>query len=213
MTSFATLPQAYLWKDRISQGKLTANVLPGGNFEDPEGLAKAGWIDEGYQSEGTHSEFVVMPENASKKKFQRVLRLSGLPEDKTRGVDAMASYVDHPISAVRTPPVKVYEGELIRIAVQIDMPSPCVSGAGGVFVRDSIGGEALQFRTTAPVPGWQEVVLYRRVPADGELTVMLGYGGHQHAKFDNLRIQKDTYDPQAAPVATAPASAPPARRR
>ncbi len=156
------------------------------------------------------------PEKPGKGKFRRVLKLAGPPEDKKAGVDKLPPYLDHPVAAVRTPPIKVYEGELIRIAVQIDMPFPCVSGAGGVFVRDSIGGEPLQFRVTAAVPGWQEVVLYRRAPADGEMTVLLGYGGHQFAKFDNLRIQKVVSGPKEAPddrpVATAPA-APPARRR
>jgi hypothetical protein len=216
LTSFATLPQAYVWKDWIAKGRLSVNLLPGGNFEDPEGLARTGWLDEGYESEGTRSEFLIVPEKPDKPgkgKFRRVLKLAGPPEDKKRGIDSLPPYLDHPVAAVRTPPMKVYEGELIRIAVQIDMPYPCVSGAGGVFVRDSIGGEPLQFRSTAAVPGWQEVVLFRRAPADGEMTILLGYGGHQYAKFDNLRIQKVVSGPKDdAPVATAPAPAP-ARRR
>ncbi len=219
LTSYATLPQAYVWKDWIAKGKLSPNLLPGGNFEDPAGLARTGWLDEGYESEGTRSEFLVVPEKPDKPgkgKFRRVLKLAGPPEDKKLGVDALAPYVDHAVAAVRTPPIKVYEGELIRIAVQIDMPFPCISGAGGVIVRDSLGGEPLQFRSTAPVPGWQEVVLYRRAPADGEMTVLLGYGGHQFAKFDNLRIQKVISGPKDAPADPPVAAAPvptPARRR
>lgn len=213
LTSFGTLPQAYVWKDWIARGRLSQNLLPSGNFEDPEGLARAGWLDEGYESEKSRSEFVILPEKAPKNQVRRVLKLSGPPIDEKAGVDALAPYVDHPIAAVRTPPIKVYEGELIRIAVQIDMPYPTVPGAGGVFVRDSIGGEPLQFRSSMAVPGWQEVVLFRRAPADGEMSVLLGYGGHQYAKFDNFRIQKVVSGPQDdRPVAAAPAP-PPARRR
>ena len=213
LTSFATLPQAYVWKDWIAKGRLSQNLLPSGNFENPEGLARAGWLDEGYESEKTHAEFVIMPEKAPNNQVRRVLKLSGSPADAKAGVDALAPYLDHPVAAVRTPPVKVYEGELIRIAVQIDMPTMTVPGAGGVIVRDSIGGDPLQFRSSAAVPGWQEVVLFRRAPADGELTVLLGYGGHQFARFDNFRIQKVISAPQDdRPVAAVPAPLP-ARRR
>lgn len=216
LTSFATLPRAYIWKDWIARAKLTANLLPSGNFEDPEALARVGWVDEGYESEATRSEFVVITEKAPKGQVRRVLKLAGPPADAKRGIDAQAPFVDQAVAAVRTPPVKVYEGELIRIAVQVDMPTPCAPGAGGVFVRDSLGGEPLQFRSSMALPGWQEVILYRRAPADGELTVLLGYGGHQSAKFDNLRIQKIVSAPTSeppAPVATSPSPTPARRRR
>ena len=209
LTSFATLPQAYVWKDWIVKGKLSQNLLPSGNFEDPDALVRAGWVDEGYQSEDNRSEFVVMPEKGPKM-IRRVLKLSGPPADAKRGIDALAPFLDHPVAAVRTPPMKVYEREFLRIAVQVDMPTPCAPGAGGVYVRDSIGGEALQFRSTMALPGWQEVVLYRRVPADGELTVLLGYGGHNFARFDNLRIQKAV---SVSPGQLRPPPSPPHRPR
>ncbi len=213
LTSYATLPQAYIWRDWIAKGKFSQNLLPSGNFEDPDALARAGWVDEGYESEGTRSEFVIMPEKVPNGPYRRVLKLSGPPADAKRGVDGQAPFLDHPVAAVRTPPVKVAEGEMIRISVQIDMPTTCAPGAGGVFVRDSIGGETLQYRTAAALPGWQEIVLYRRAPAEGELTVLLGYGGHNFAKFDNLRIQKVLSLSATEPPAPAVATPAPVRGR
>jgi hypothetical protein len=189
LVSSATLLQAWLWKDWIAKGPLGGNLLPSGDFEDPEGLGDAGWVNESYDTPGSKSEFVIRAEKAGPEKYRRVLELSGRPIDP-KGLDLLPPGVDQLVSAVRTPPIKVAEGELIRIAVLVDMPTDTVGGAGGVVIRDSIGGEPLQFRSTAAIPGYQEVVIYRRAPVDGEMTVLLGYAGHQVVRFDNLRIQK-----------------------
>ena len=58
-----------------------------------------------------------------------------------------------------------------------------------MIVRDSIGGETLQFRTTDPIPELSRVVLYRRVPTDGELSVTLGLAGYGDVFFDDLKIE------------------------
>ena len=39
----------------------------------------------------------------------------------------------------------------IRISVLVKRPLPSVQGAGGIIVRDSIGGEQFQFRTSGPI--------------------------------------------------------------
>jgi hypothetical protein len=70
-----------------------------------------------------------------------------------------------------------------------------------VIVRDSIGGEALQFRSTDPIPELSRVVLYRRVPADGELTVTLGLAGYGDVFFDDLRIEPVVSIPPSVPQA------------
>ena len=54
----------------------------------------------------------------------------------------------------------------------------------------SIGGEALQFSSTGSFPSLTRVVLYRRVPADGEMSVLLGLAGYGDAYFDDVSIQR-----------------------
>jgi hypothetical protein len=73
--------------------------------------------------------------------------------------------------------------------VLVKMPRNQPAASGGLIVRDSIGGELLQFRTTQAIPAWREVVLFRRVPEDGELTVTLGFSGVGDAYFDDLRVE------------------------
>jgi hypothetical protein len=58
-----------------------------------------------------------------------------------------------------------------------------------VIVRDSIGGEAFQFRSSAPIPDYARVVLFRKAPAHGTFTVTLGLAGYGEAFFDDLRVE------------------------
>ncbi len=112
-------------------------------------------------------------------------------------IDALPPYRDHPEAAVRSPAVPVRATNFVRIRVLVKMPRELAPGRGGLIVRDSLGGEALQFRTTDAIPEWKEIVLYRRAPADGEVSVLLGLAGYGEAYFDNLRI--DVLGDSAAP--------------
>jgi hypothetical protein len=86
--------------------------------------------------------------------------------------------------------VKVRAGQFLRISVMVKRMKPTVSGVGGVIVRDSIGGEALQFVSNEPMPKKTRIVLYRRAPADGELTVTIGLAGYDNVFFDDFQIQR-----------------------
>jgi hypothetical protein len=132
--------------------------------------------------------------------------------------DHMAAFLDHPAAAVQSPPVAVKGRQLVRIRVLVKMPPKrprgangkyvreLPLGAGGLIVRDSLGGETLQYRTTAALPDWSEVTLLRRVPTDGELTVTLGLAGFGTAYFDDLRIEPlETLRGELAGPRTAPA--------
>ena len=104
-------------------------------------------------------------------------------------LDSLTPFVDHPIVAIRSPSVKVAARQVYRISVMVFMINPAVAGAGGLIVRDSIGGERLQFRTPSALKGWFEVVYYRRVPADGTLNVTLGMANYGWAAFDDFKIE------------------------
>jgi hypothetical protein len=86
--------------------------------------------------------------------------------------------------------VKVRAGQFLRISVSVQRSTSSVAGIGGVVIRDSIGGESLQFASTAAIPALTKVVLYRRAPADGDLTVTLGLAGYGEAVFDELSIER-----------------------
>ena len=128
------------------------------------------------------------------------------------GIDKLPPFVDLPVAAVRSPAVRVGAKQFVRISVLVHRPIASVPGAGGVIVRDSIGGETLQFRTTDPIPELSRVVLYRRVPADGELTVTLGLAGYGDVFFDDLRIEPVVSIPPSVPQAVGRPGPPPPPR-
>ena len=188
--SYNTLPELYLWLDWIS-GKtgyrFGANRVPSGTFNDPEEMAEAGWMNLSHEMEGIDAKMAVVPVKGSD--FRRVLRLSALPKNPEDADSTLPPFLDFPAAAVRSPAVPVEANNLIRISVLVKRPIASVPGQGGIIVRDSIGGEQLQFRSTSPIPQFSRVVLYRKAPADGEVSVTLGLAGYGEAEFDDFRVE------------------------
>jgi hypothetical protein len=195
LASFNMIPQQYIWLSWAKELKFGPNLFAAGSFDDGEqadALKEAGWEDVHYAMDGVKTKFELKEGGWDKeKKGGRVLRLSVTArKDLERGVDAVPAFFDHPPVALRSRPIAVGAHQLIRIRVMIKMAIPSPAGVGGVIVRDSIGGEALQFRQTDPIPDWRELVLYRRAPTDGQLTVTLALAGFGWVEFDDLRIDR-----------------------
>lgn len=217
LTSFNTLPQQWIWNDAAARLPLGANELPSGQFEDPAdtALADAGWEDVGYQVEGLRSVVATVdgkPTDSSG--LGRMLRLAVRPEE-AEGADRIAPYQEHPVAAVRSPAVSLKRHQFVRISVLVRSERWATEG-GGVIVRDSIGGATLQYRQHEAMTEWRRVVLYRRAPADCELTVTLGLASSfGDAYFDDLRIERAVRAGEAgeapAPLAEADDSAVPRR--
>ena len=74
----------------------------------------------------------------------------------------MPPFLDFPVAAIRSPPIRVERNNLIRISVLVKRAYPSAPGCGGVIVRDSIGGEQFQFRTSGPIPEYSRVLLFRK---------------------------------------------------
>jgi hypothetical protein len=110
--------------------------------------------------------------------------------DPKAGDGAVPPFIDFPVAAVQSPAIPVTAEYLYRISVLVKKPLRSVAGMGGVIIRDSIGGEALQFRTSEPMLDWTRVVIYRRAPEDGTLSVTLGLAGRGDAFFDDFRVER-----------------------
>lgn len=188
MLAYNTLPQHYVWLDFIARNRFGGNILPGGgNFNQPDALGKGGWKDVGYRRKSVPAS--VSSQVLDNARGDRCLRLACGPTD-VKEIDALAPFLDHPAAAVRTPEIQVGAGQLIRVRVMVRMPRAVTPGLGGLIVRDSIGGEHLEFRTAGAIPDWREVVLYRRPDRDGPFSVTLGLAGYGEAFFDDLVIER-----------------------
>jgi hypothetical protein len=217
-----TLPRFPLWRDAIkgAYGPFGPNLVQGGGFDDPSAMARDGWVSAGYPVEGLATELKVV-NNEGWGNPRSALRLRVVPDvevDKDLylkpdgklddeaykkalfdTIDRFPPTQDHPVAAIRTPPIPVKAKNFVRIRVLAKMPREQNKGVGGLIVRDSLGGEALQFRTTDAIPEWKEIVLYRQAPSDGELTITFGLAGYGDAFFDDLRVDVIT-DPSRLPA-------------
>jgi hypothetical protein len=202
--SFYTLPELHIWADWIA-GKMDygfgRNRLPSGDFNDPDALGAAGWANVGYELDGFKADISTVPITETnpdhseldlsaldRSSNNRALKMVLSPE-RAEEVDSALPFLDFPVAAVRSPPIRVEANNLVRISVLVKRPYASPQGMGGIIVRDSIGGEQFQFRTSSPIPGFSRVVLFRKAPADGTFTVTLGLAGYREAYFDDLRVE------------------------
>jgi hypothetical protein len=187
--SFFTLPELYVWTDWIggrTSYQFGANRVPSGGFDDPQAMADAGWVNVDYQMEGIVARHATVAREDGAP--GRMIRMSVAPENP-EDLDKKSPFLDFPAAAVRSPAIRVQAKNLIRISVLVKRSIASASGLGGVIVRDSIGGEQFQFRSSNPIPEFSRVVLYRKAPQDGSFTVTLGLAGYGEAEFDDLRVE------------------------
>ena len=225
--SFFTLPEHYIWIDWIKGRpgyQFGANRVPTGDFEDSRAFNEAGWLDVGYKMEGLTSKISIVrreepvlkrppdvPEDKKKQKkhaprpidpenleSKRVLKLE--VKAPPAELDTTApQFLDFPVAAVRSPPIRVESNNLIRISVLRRRVWPSSQGLGGLIVRDSIGGEAFESRIFGPLPDYYRILMFRKAPADGTFTVTLGLAGYGEAYFDNLRVEVIEHEPSTVP--------------
>ncbi len=208
-----TLPHYAYWLTFIkgSQGEFGSNRIPTGTFDATPGELKSeGWSDASHPSEGFKTTISIDQRQGvgpTKSALKLSVTPSNLPDradfkrpdgqpdgklyEKARqlAVDALAPIHTLPIAAVRSPTLQVKEKDFIRIRVFVKMPRSQTAGSTGLVVRDNLGGELLQFRTSEGLPQWREVVLFRRVPSAGEFHVTLGLAGTGEVYFDNFRVE------------------------
>jgi hypothetical protein len=194
--AFNTIPQHYRLTDWLEDKSFGQNLVPSGSFDDAKALDEAHWEPESYEYEGITGKAFVTGTVAYQDKG-RALHLHVVPTDKKEGVDGLPAFLDFPAAAIRSPEIPVTAEYLYRISVLAKCPLGAEYGGGGVIIRDSIGGEALQFRTKDKITDWTRVVLYRRAPEDGVLTVTLGLAAYGDVYFDDFRVEVVEERPRA----------------
>jgi len=192
LVAFNTLPRQYIWNDWIKGNRFGPNKATGGDFEAKDlfdSLIASGWRRADYPVPGVVTDILPTPVAGGYGDSKRMLwfKVRAARRDL---VDTLTPFLDHPAVSLVTPPIQVYHDEIVRISVNLLVPTAMAPGVGGVIVRDSIGGEALQFRSGGPLPDWRRLVLYRQVPANGTFTVTLGLAGFGDAFFDELRVER-----------------------
>ncbi len=203
--SFYTLPEYYIWVDWI-KGRpgygFGPNRVPSGSFDDQEEITAAGWVNIGHQIEGLTTKIATVCADQTEPKEpwmfgfdpereaeNHVIKLTVAAQRSEELDTILPPVLDFPVAAIRSPEIRVEANNLIRISVLVKRAFKSPPGTGGIIVRDTIGGDQFQFRTSAEVPRFSRVVLFRKAPANGTFTVTLGLAGYGDAYFDDFRVE------------------------
>lgn len=183
--SDSTLAEHWQLVDALASTHGGKNLLPAGNMESIDSLARSGWrhfaLDESAIVSGVE---ISKTSAASGSGSLRMLARSRNPEESP-------SVVETPPVWITTPPIAVPSGQLIAIEARVWVPKPIQGTVDGLLVFDSWGGPALAERVGV-TPGWRHMVLYRIAPeteSKNPLTVTFALCGMGEARIDDVRVR------------------------
>jgi hypothetical protein len=184
--SFFSLPRHWQLLDELHRMHPIPTVLPDGGFETPPNQLQNGWIIQEVPSLDAVN-MRVLRVNSSPHTGRQCLMMSVSPKDPKHVPDALErTYV-----ALHSPAVRLKPGSLVRISVWVRIGAPITGSTDGAMIYDSVGGEPLAVRLTAPTKGgtWQRYALFRRVPSSGTVSVTLAMSGMGTVYFDDVHIE------------------------
>jgi hypothetical protein len=180
--SFGTLPEHWQFVASLAASIEQPNRLPAGDFEELRSMVQAGWHQSLHPIEGIETTVEVSPGGTAK--GRSCLRMEVRPKDP-----AMATtLVETAPVWITSPAVQVRRGEIVRVRGKVRVSTPIRGSVDGLLIVDSLGGEALAERFGA-TREWEEFVMYRAAPGDGEMTVTFALTGFGEAMIDDVEIQ------------------------
>ncbi len=207
-TSYFTLPKHWQMKDEIDRSRVGQNVLPGGDFELAQNRAESAWrldepnldnVEMTAQRVGNDSVPAPKPQpepdpNTPTRTVATVVRPNqgglqcAMLQMKPRPGKYTPLGLERSMQTLTSPTVKLPPGTLVQISGWIRIPEYLVASPDGALIFDSAAGEAFAVRMSAPTP-WKKVTFYRRVPASGEIRVVLALTGIGTVYFDDVMVE------------------------
>ena len=123
-------------------------------------------------------------------------------EIKPKHKEAAPEALERTFLALTSPAVRLPAGTLAKISFWIRIPKTLKATTDGALVYDSAGGEPLAYRLRGGTP-WAQIVLYRRVPASGQINVTVALTGLGIVCFDDIKIEPMEGTAAAVPVVPA----------
>lgn len=181
--SFYTLPKHWALLDELRGLRPGDSVLPHGDFEVPAGTSQQGWV---VQEVATLDPVVASVKRSAEGPHngKQCVKFEVRPKDPRR----VPAALERTFVALHSPAVKLPPGTLVRVSAWVRVPNQIAGSPDGVLFYDSVGGEPLAVRLTAPQK-WKRFSLYRRVPESGTIHVTLAMSGLGTAYFDDVRIE------------------------
>jgi len=196
---FSTLPDHGNLMARIAASRPGENLLPGGDFEDPEQFLRAGWRCFQYPTDGVQSGAELHGSAARSGRFG--LRLAA---EAPTAKDAPAQ-LESPAVWIVSAPVHVAAGSLVRIQGWVKVSQPIKGSVDGLLIVDSLGGEPLAERLRQTT-GWRPFTMYRGASQAGPVVLTFYLCGLGEAWLDDVTIQ--VLHPAATPPLAPPDAEP-----
>lgn len=188
--SYFTLPEHYQMWGEIQAAKLQANVLPDGDFETPAGKEAQGWV---VQEVPSLDEVAVTATRVSEspRSGKQCLKIQAVPKNPLLAPVAL----ERTFLGVYSPSIKLNPGSLVRISGWVRIPQEIKGSPDGALFFDSVGGEPLGIRLTAPTE-WRHYSFYRKVPTSGTVGITLALTGMGAVYFDDWKVEPLEGSPQ-----------------
>jgi hypothetical protein len=179
---YLTLPWHHRFVELAATWRPGGNLLPGGDFEDLGRTLQCGWQHVQHPVAGVRTAAELSPAAAHGGKFG--ISISAKAEDPKNP----ASLMEIPPVWLASPPVPVEGGRWVSIRGWVNVAGVLSSGVDGLWIIDSLGGEAMSARIGHTV-GWQEFQLYRYVPEARTVSVTFALSGLGAVAIDDVAIQ------------------------
>ncbi|MBN1394218.1 MAG: hypothetical protein JW959_04290 [Pirellulales bacterium] len=179
---FETLPDHWRMLDRLAAGRLGANLLAGGDFEDVGQMMTAGWRNMFQADPNVRTSVDLAPQAARGGRLG--LRMTAVAADPQKPPAAL----ERPPVLLTGPAVPVDAGAIVCIHGWVRTAGPLAAGSDGLLIVDSLGGEALADRI-ARCDEWRQFALYRAAPQAGQVFVTFALTGLGEVWLDDVAVQ------------------------
>ncbi|MDB4533852.1 hypothetical protein N9242_03200 [Vicingaceae bacterium] len=181
---------------RMSNLTWRPNALAGGDFENLPHMLKNGWRQRRIEQPNISA----LVELSSDGKHSGKL---GLKLTARNTINTTTTHVVETTPVwISTAPVRVNQGQLVRIHGWIKIPNPIKGSLDGLMIIDSLGGPDLAERIHR-TSDWQEFCLYRGVPNDSDMTVTFALTGLGTVLMDEVTVRTMDLPAQMTRQATA----------
>ena len=191
---FSTLPWHWSLVQQARSWQRSGNQLLGGDFEQLEQVARAGWQNFKCPNSGVETRVDITSEAAHSGASGIRIRVA-VPE----GAESKPMLIETPPAWIQSPTIQVAAGSIVLIEGWVHIPKPITGSVDGLIVFDSMTGESLAERI-GETTDWQRFFLYRIATKTGPMTITMALAGMGEVWIDDVSIQ--TINPN--PMATRP---------
>ena len=182
LTHISLVPTHFELVRRINPQGWEANGLAGGDFENLEHMTRNNWENHRTNDDTQRTHVELTTEAAVRGKHS--LQMSVTSVDGDPG----GLLVDRTPLWIKSSPVSVKGGQLVRIHGWIKIDRPITGSLDGLMVIDSIGGPQMAERLLL-TQGWQEFTIYRCPARNTDVRITFALTGYGVVTIDEVDIR------------------------